>query len=90
MKSKIETAIDEKAMINLGKYTLDTKLLLAKIELLTAWNVFANKFQMITPEKITNCKGWPEISLIFATFLNANKKTNMVNTGLIIAQIIPK
>jgi hypothetical protein len=35
-KSNKETAMEENAMINLGKYTLETKLLLAKIELLTA------------------------------------------------------
>jgi hypothetical protein len=36
IKSKSETAIDENAMIKRGKYTFETKLLLAKIELLTA------------------------------------------------------
>ena len=36
MKSNNETAIDENAMIKRGKYTFETKLLLAKIELLTA------------------------------------------------------
>mgnify|MGYP007027729534 CR=1 FL=1 len=75
MKSKIETAIDEKAMINLGKYTLDTKLLLAKIELLTAWNVFANKFQNNIPEYMTIWIGYPEILEILVTFLYANKNS---------------
>jgi hypothetical protein len=36
MKSNNETAIDENAMIKRGKYTFETKLLLANIELLTA------------------------------------------------------
>ena len=82
--------MEENAMINLGKYTFDTRLWFARIELLTAWKVFANKFQMSTPENITNWIGNPEISPILATFLNANKNTSIVNTGRMIAHIIPR
>jgi hypothetical protein len=36
MKSNKDTAMEENAMINLGKYTFDTRLWFARIELLTA------------------------------------------------------
>jgi hypothetical protein len=35
-KSNKETAMEENAIISRGKYTFDTKLLFAKMELLTA------------------------------------------------------
>jgi hypothetical protein len=43
----------ENRIINRGKYTLDIKLLLSKIELLTDWKLFANKFQNNIPEYMT-------------------------------------